>query len=310
MIRFLEHSEIDKDRWNKTATEALNPTIFVDFDFLSIGCPDWCALVEDDYQSIMPLPVRSKLSIKYIFTPFFYNRMGIFSRKEISPKLVKEFINAIPRKYKQVDLFLNENNPCELVDTKTITMISHRMGLSRSYETISRQYSQNTSRNIKSAQKQGLQYSENASIKEIIRLFQQNRGKRKAVHYKKRDYYTLMRMAHHAYNQGILDTIGVMSEGKIIAGALFLKDFDKSWFWFSGRDNTQADKKAMFFLIDEYVRRHAEQQHILDFNGSMNENVARLYKGFGGIPYTFNMLHYTRDFYLGGLIRLYKAIKS
>ena len=69
-------------------------------------------------------------------------------------------------------------------------------------------------------------------------------------------------------------------------------------------------KKAMFFLIDEYIRRHAEQQYILDFNGSMNENVARLYKGFGGQPYTFNMLHYTRDFYLGGLIRLYKAIKS
>ena len=310
MIRFLKHSEIDKDSWNKAALEALNPTIFVDFDLLSIGNSNWCALVEDDYQSIMPLPIRSKLSIKYVFTPFFYNRMGIFSKKEISPELVKEFVDAIPRKYKQIDLFLNENNPCELIDNKVIAMISHRMGLKQSYETIVRQYSQNTSRNIKSAQKQGLQYIENASIKETIRLFQQNRGKRKAVHYKKRDYYSLMRMAHHAYNYGFLDTVGVLSEGKMIAGALFLKDHGKIWFWFSGRDNAQADKKAMFFLIDEYIRRHAEQQYILDFNGSMNENVARLYKSFGGIPYTFNMLHYTRDFYLGGLIKLYKAIKS
>lgn len=310
MIRFLKHSEIDKDSWNKTAHTALNPTIFVDFDFLSIGNPNWCALVEDDYQSIMPLPVRSKLSIKYVFTPFFYNRMGIFSKKEISPELVKEFTDAIPRKYRQIDLFLNENNPCELIDDKVIEMVSHRMGLKQSYETIIRQYSQNTSRNIKSAQKQDLQYIENASIKETIRLFQHNRGKRKAVHYKKRDYYTLMRMAHHAHNQGLLDNVGVLSEGKLIAGALFLKDNGKIWFWFSGRDNTQADKKAMFFLIDEYIRRHAEQQYILDFNGSMNENVARLYKNFGGIPYTFNMLHYTRDFYLGGLIKLYKAIKS
>ena len=310
MIRFLKHSEIDKDSWNKTAHTALNPTIFVDFDFLSIGNPNWCALVEDDYQSIMPLPVRSKLSIKYVFTPFFYNRMGIFSKKEISPELVKEFVDAIPRKYKQIDLFLNEKNPCELIDNKVIEMVSHRMGLKQSYEIIVRQYSQNTSRNIKSAQKQGLQYIENASIKETIRLFQQNRGKRKAVHYKKRDYYSLMKMAHHAYNQGFLDTVGVLSEGKMIAGALFLKDHGKIWFWFSGRDNAQADKKAMFFLIDEYIRRHAEQQYILDFNGSMNENVARLYRSFGGIPYTFNMLHYTRDFYLGGLIKLYKAIKS
>lgn len=310
MIRFLEHSEIDKDSWNKAAHTALHPTIFVDFDFLSIGAPNWCALVEDDYQRIMPLPVRSKLSIKYVFTPFFYNRMGIFSPHDIAPSTVKTFIDAIPRKYRQIDLFLNENNPDNLIEQKTTEMISHQMKLDRPYELIARQYSQNTSRNIKSAQKQGLQYSEEASIKEIIRLFQQNRGKQKAVHYKKRDYYTLMRLAHHAHNQGILDNIGVFCEEKLIAGAFFLRDYDKIWFWFSGRDNAQADKKAMFFLIDEYIKRHTGQALTLDFNGSMNENVARLYKGFGGMPYTFNMLHFTRDFYLGGLIRLYKAIKS
>ena len=65
----------------------------------------------------------------------------------------------------------------------------------------------------------------------------------------------------------------------------------------------------MFFLLDEYIKQHAGEQISLDFNGSMNENVARLYKGFGGLPYDFQMTHFTRDFYLGGLIRLYKAIK-
>lgn len=310
MIRFLEHSEIDKDRWNKAISEAPNATIFVDFDFLCIGNPNWCALVEDDYQSVMPLPVRSKLSIKYIFTPFFYNRMGIFSKKSISPELVKNFIDAIPRKYRQIDLYLNESNPSELIAGKTIEMVSHQLSLNRPYKIISRQYSQNTSRNIKSAQKQGLEYTEDASIKEIIRLFQKNRGKQKAVRYKKRDYYTLIKMAHHALQQGKLDHVGAFSEGKMIAGALFLKDYGRIWFWFSGRDNAQADKKAMFFLIDEYIKRHAEQALMLDFNGSMNENVARLYKSFGGLPYNFKMLHFTQDFYLGGLIKLYKAIKS
>ena len=78
---------------------------------------------------------------------------------------------------------------------------------------------------------------------------------------------------------------------------------------FKAYKDEQANKKAMFFLIDEYIKRHAGQPVILDFNGSMNENVARLYKGFGGIPYNYSMLHFTRNFYLGGLIKLYKAIK-
>ena len=310
MIRFLEHSEIDKDRWNKTATEASNTTIFVDFDFLSVSCPDWCALVEDDYRYIMPLPVRSKLSIKYIFTPFFYNRLGIFSRENITADKVKAFLAAIPKKYRQVDLVLNEINPADLIEDKVINLVSHQLDLNRPYELITRQYSQNTNRNIKSAQKQGLEYIEDASIKDIIRLFQNNRGKQKAVRYKKRDYYNLIRLSHLAMQKNQLDSIGVLFENKLIAGAIFLKEEKRIWFWFSGRDNNQADKKAMFFLIDEYIKRHAGEHIMLDFNGSMNENVARLYKGFGGCPYNFNMLHFTRDFYLGGLIKLYKAIKS
>jgi hypothetical protein len=310
MIRFLKHSEIDKDRWNKTAKEALNTTIFVDFDFLSISSPAWCALVEDDYHSIMPLPVRSKLSIKYIFTPFFYNRLGIFSKEVISTEKVKEFVDAIPKKFKQVDLVLNENNPSELIEQKTIHLVSHQLDLNYTYDNLFHQYSQNTQRNIKSAKKNNLEYIEDASYKEIIQLFRQNRGKQKAVHYKKRDYYQLMRLAHYAHNRGCIDNIGVVSDNKLIAGAFFLKDKDRIWFWFSGRDNSQADKKAMFFLLDEYIKRHAEQNMMLDFNGSMNENVARLYKSFGGQAYRFPMLLFTRDFYLGGLIRLYKAIKN
>lgn len=310
MIRFLKHSEIDRESWNKTAEEASNTTLFVDFDFLSVGCPGWCALVEDDYHTIMPLPVRSKLSIKYIFTPFFYSRLGLFSKETITSEKVKEFVDAIPNKFRQIDLTLNEQNPDELIGRKIIHMVSHQLNLSYPHEYLLHHYSQNTARNVKSARKQELQYTENASFKEIIRLFRDNRGKKKAVRYKKADYYQLMRMAHIAYNKGCLENVGILSENKLIAGAFFLRDNGRVWFWFSGRDNQYADKKAMFLLIDEYIKRHAGQLLMLDFNGSMNENVARLYKGFGGLPYQYAMLHFTRDFYLGGLIKLYKSIKN
>lgn len=308
MIRFLKHSEIDKDRWNLTIQKSLNTTIFADFDFLSISSPHWCALVEDDYQSVMPLPTRTKLSIKYIYTPFFSNRLGIFSPEPITATKVKDFFDAIPKRFRQIDLILNRNNPCTLIEDKVIGMISHVLDLNKPYVFIAQNYSQNTTRNIKSAQKQGLEYVENANIESIINLFRKNRGKQKNVHYKKRDYITLRKMSSHARNCGFLDTIGVTYEGRLIAGALLLRDSQRLWFWFSGRDNAYADKKPMFFLLDEYIKRNAGQALQLDFNGSMNENVARLYKGLGGQAYDFNMICHTRDFYLGHLIKLYKSI--
>lgn len=309
MIRFLEHSEIDKDRWNKAVSEAPNSTIFVDFDFLCIGNPNWCALVEDDYLRVMPLPVRAKLSIHYVFSPFFYHRLGIYSKEDISAEKVKEFIDAIPKKYRQIDLVLNERNPADLIEQKIISMIYHEVDLSPSYENIYLQYSKNNIKNIKVARKKDLQYVENVSFKEIIQLFRQNRGKDRSVRFKNRDYYNLIRMAHIANNLGLVDSVGVYFEQKLIAGALFLREKKRTWFWFSGRDKSQTDKKPMFYLIDEYIQRHAEQPTILEFTGSLNQNLAMLYKGFGGVPYNYTMLHFTRNFYLGGLIKLYKAIK-
>ena len=115
-------------------------------------------------------------------------------------------------------------------------------------------------------------------------------------------------MSHWASRKGLLESVGVTFEGKLIAGALFLRDNQRIWFWFSGRDNKHADKKTMFFLLNEYILRHCETPLELDFNGSMNENVARLYKGFGGIAYHYEMIISSRDIYFAQLMKLYKSI--
>lgn len=309
MIRFLKHSEIDKDRWNQALQKSTNATVFADFDLLSISSPGWCALVEDDYRSIMPLPVRIKLGIHYIYTPFFSNRLGIFSAEVIDAQKVRDFFMAIPVCFRQIDLILNRENPTDLIEESVITMISHLLDLHQDYDSIAEGYAQNTKRNIKTAQKFNLRYGENADIRSIIRLFKKNRGKQKYVHYKNKDYLTLLRIAKRAQWKGCLDVPAVYDGDNLIAGALFIKGRNRTWFWFSGRDNRQANKRAMFFLIDEYIRHHALQDVWLDFNGSMNENIARMYKGFGGKAYNYKMIYHTRDFYLGKLIRLYKLIR-
>nr|MCR4857821.1 hypothetical protein [Bacteroidales bacterium] len=52
------------------------------------------------------------------------------------------------------------------------------------------------------------------------------------------------------------------------------------------RDNQLSESKPMFLLLDAYIRDHAESDLYLDFNGSSNPNVARLYQGFGSKRYT------------------------
>ena len=47
---------------------------------------------------------------------------------------------------------------------------------------------------------------------------------------------------------------------------------------------------AMAFLIDSFIKEHAEQHLVLDFEGSMIPGVARFYESFGGQKHRYFQL--------------------
>lgn len=313
MIRYVKHTEIDASKWDETIQNAQFPTIFCTYRFLDILSDNsWSALILDDYDYVMPLPERSKRGISYVYSPFFMSQLGIFSKKEVSKEIVVDFFKLFPAKFKHIDLLLNNSNDIEKIKSHTNALISHELDLSPSYENLCKGYSQNTKRNIKAAQKHSLTLvRDDISVEEIIRLFCENRGQTKEVHYRTKDYDILVKAAAILKKLNRLEAYGVKTEdGKTIAGALFVRDYQRYWFWFSGRNEQYAETKSMFFLMDEFMKSHADQPFILDFNGSMNENVSRLYKGFGGLPYNIPMISYSKNIFWQLALSLYQKVKN
>lgn len=313
MIRFVKHSDIHPEKWDNAVLTAQQSTIFATYDLLDslTGNSSWNALVKDDYLAVMPLPERAKGGIHYIYTPFFIPQLGIFSSKNISAQEIFEFFNTIPKKYKQVDLLLHPQIDLTRFQKRHISLVSHDLDLNRPYEILQHDFSQNTKRNIKDANKHSLTLVKNPNIlEEVIQLFVENKGGEKIVHYGPNDYRILARTAKLLLSKNALDIVGVNYENQqLIAGAFFVRDQHRLWFWFSGRNTHSAESKPMFFLLDEYIRAHAEQPLVLDFNGSLNENVARLYKGFGGQPYSIPMANYARNKAWQALFCIYNSVK-
>lgn len=309
MIKFYKHSEIDRESWNGCVRSARLSTIFVEYDFLTIANSSWDALVEDDYQAVMPLPWRSRCGVRYIYSPFFLMRLGIFSSQELTAEKVAEFVQAIPCKFVQTELVLNEYNPTDTLRADVTEMVTHRLRLHLPYPQLSEMYASNHKRNVKAAQKFALSIDTDIRVEETVSLFRNNRGRDKNIRMKDVDYDLFLKMAQHAREHGQLDSWGVRDEaGKLIAGACFLHDNNRIHFWFSGRDEQCAEKKAMFFLMDQYIQRHANQPFILDFCGSKDENVARFYHGFGGEKSTYPHIM-RRNALLTPLIKLYKCFR-
>ena len=289
MIRFLKHSEIDPEKWNQTVRKSLSSSIFGEYEMLDLlAAPDtWHALVQGDYVAVIPLPTRKKGVLKYVYTPFFLPQMGIFSEHEITADETDTFFKEISKHYVLADVLLNEKNGIQKTDNTT-HFVSHVTSLQPSYNELYSQFHENTKRNIKVGRKMECRITVGEEpVTDIITLFRANRGQGSNVHFQEEDYARLSQIADYLLNNNLLDVYGVRTnDNQLAAGALFVKDGNRRWFWFSGRNNHLSDCKPMFLLLDAYIRDHAGSDILLDFNGSKNENVARLYQGFGGNRYT------------------------
>ena len=309
MIRFIENSHIDRAKWDSIVSDC--GLVYAQSWYLDIVHPEWSALVLDDYEVVMPITGGKKFGVNYLFQPFFVQQLGVFARQGVSPEMLQDFLNAIPKKYRFAEIRLNEGNVFE----KTLQGIEfHRntlLDLNQDYATIRANYHTNTKRNIAKAENLDLQLVEKPDIRQIIRLFRENRGATVGA-WGDAEYDTLINLAETALRRHAAFTLGVTekSNDELLCGALFMKTPSRVTFLFSGNSDRGKDVQAMTFLLDRAIQRFANQPVTFDFEGSDDDNLARFYLGFGGEEKRYSSYTYNNMSAIGKvLLRLWKRRK-
>jgi len=295
MIRYLENKQIDFEKWDDCIERSLNGIFYASSWYLDMTAPGWAALVEGNYESVMPLPSRKKLGIKYIYQPFFVQQLGIFSTTSLSAEVTTRFLEAIPRHFSFVELNLNTFNKAnEGIGVRTANRITHHLDLIEPYEQIERRYSSNTRRNIKKAEKAGVFVTSHGRPEEIIETFRNNRG-RGIKAFSEGDYKVLKHLIYSGMHRGMAKIMSAYTvENNFCAGIVFFQSHKKTVFLFSGSTALARDNGAMFMLVDAYIREMAGKELVLDFEGSSDPQLARFYKGFGSKECVFLQIEKNR----------------
>ena len=294
MIQYFEHKKIDKRKWDATIAECGN--IYAYSWYLDIVHPGWDALVEDDYQVVMPLTGGKKFGVNYLFQPYFVQQLGVFSKAPMSDEKTEAFLKAIPAKYRFAEIRLNESNAFDK-DMQGIEYHSNViLDLNQEYEAIRANYHTNTKRNLAKAENNNLQLVNTVIPYHVVALFTDNRG---ALLDKWGDaeYARLTSLAATAVNRKAAFILGVTekSVGQLLCAAIFMKTNERITFLFSGLTEEGKQRQAMTYLLDQVIQQYAHQPITFDFEGSDDENLSRFYLGFGGREvkypgYTFNRL--------------------
>lgn len=308
MIRLLKHNEINKRRWDDCINKSFNGNVYALSWYLDIVHPNWNALIENDYERVMPLTNSKKFGLSYMFQPFFVQQLGVFSTSQLSQEDVANFIKAIPQQYLLTQYRLNSYNK---VDYDSDIIAKHRnveLDLIYDYQYLYNNYNNNTKRNLAKAEAAGLSINNNINPEIIISLFRNNRGK-DVKHWKDKEYNRLLELINIAISQECCFTIGINDlDNNTIAGAVFMHSHDRIIFLFSGSDEAHKDKHALTMLLDNVIREFSETQYTLDFEGSDNDGLARFYKGFGGAEVFYPEVKYNN---LKGILKfIYKLMRK
>jgi hypothetical protein len=267
--------------WDKSILNALNGIVYAYSWYLDIACKNWEALVSDDYKTVMPLTGNKKYGFSYLFQPFFIQQLGVFSSERLNERILNEFLAAIPAKYRFVEINLNIFNNVLIPSTNFKKNLTHELDLIPSYTNLQKSYSENTRRNIKKAETEGITISKRANPEEVIKLFRKYKG-REIKHWGDEHYKILLKLMTACMQRSSGYCWGAYSkEKKLMAGAFFADTNHKVIFLFSAAHDEARKNGAMSYLIDRFIHENAQRNLTLEFEGSNNPNLARFYKSFG-----------------------------
>jgi len=300
MIRFLNNDEIDKDEWDRCILNSLNPSPYTHSWYLDSLSPGWCALVDQDYRSIFPLPALRKAGFSYIFTPVFIQRLGLFSADRYSDNMLNEFISLIPDKFRFIDLAINRK-PSDF-QGEVIERDNYVLSLTGGYEKIRNGYSSDCRRNLKLSGNESLEIIENVKPQEAVSLFLAGPG-RKIESISVSDFHGLMRLMSYCIKNGKGNIRGIAIDGRLVYSLFTVETGNRITSLFTSTSEDSRRARTGYYFIDRLIRENAGKPVILDFAGSSIKSIADYNLSFGAEKETYYRLYHNR---LPWPIRLFK----
>lgn len=289
-LQYVKHDSIDKAKWDDCIKEASNGIVFAYSWFLDAVFDNWDCIILNDYEAVFPITQRSKFGLSYFFNPIFALQLGVFSKVELTKRITAQFIQAIPKKLKLVDIALNFGNK---VDNQSFEITDRKcqfIDLTNQYNEISKTYSTNLKRNLAKGKKHQLEIRASDQSANISKLFKENRGE-SLKEMQEEQYQRLDVLLNEMKNRNLSEMYECWHEDELIAAACFSKTNGRILYVKGGSSPKGRQLGAMHFIMNYVIELHANSNLIFDFGGSSIEQVARFNHSFGAKDYLYQRLY-------------------
>lgn len=286
-MKIIQRANIDTEKWDQTIANSSIENIFCYSWYLDATAKNWCALVSENYKTVLPLPYSKKLGVTQLYQPQFTREIDIFG----SDFDWNEAIRFIQKEFKAVQF----RTAVQLALTQTEQRVHQQLPLNGEYA-----FSTNAKRLIKKSK--DIIIDTSSSTQDLLNIFKETAFK-KIDSISEEDVVRLSDLMQDALKQNKGEVLVIKDGSKTVGAGFFLKDKSRITY-LKGACYDEAKKKgAMFKLMESAFLRYESEFDIFDFGGSNVENVANFYRKFGASDRTYY------NYQLKDLPKWYKAIK-
>lgn len=278
MLCDLSREEIDDARWNLlTARHGLPYGQTWWLDQVARG---WRALVKDDYEAVLPYPVKRLGPVRYIMQPVLTQQLGVFGTA--TPEEQEAMFKRLPHA-----CFVLQTNEWNVATSYVRQKRRNRiLPLCGDYETLRCAYNENTRRNCAKAREAGLVVEEALDVARqescLDFLFAHN------PHLDPTSARDAVRLAHALTSHDRAKWIVARRDESVVSVVLLVDSGEGRLVYLLAATSEEGKRcRASFAIVDWLVRRYADSRRELDFEGSMVEGVDRFYEGFGALARTY-----------------------
>jgi len=279
MIVYHKNNEIDREQWDNCIKHSPEPRPYGYSWFLDIMAPGWEALVDDDYDSVFPLPSYTRFGIRFVETPAFVQQLGAYSPDKPGDKSLTEFLQYMPDSYRHIDLCVSQK--VELDGYRITEKSNFELDLSKAYPKLADSFSPHCSRILDSLQKKKMEISFDISADQLIDLQIKNSGKMIPA-IRLNEFQKLKNLMKFCLKNKKGRIVGVRTgRRKIVFGLFLVETHGRKTILFMVNTPEGVSKKAGYHVVNHIIGEHSSSRFVLDFSRSTTPSADSFMESFG-----------------------------
>lgn len=292
-IQFLKNHEIDRQQWDECIHLSVNGLIYARSFYLDNIAEGWSALIGENYDWVLPLTIKRKYGISYLYQPAFTQQLGIFSKANVIVPY-NTIIQYLQKHYSFWEISWNYGTPAIFTTLPIHVKAANNfiLELSASYESTAANYHNDLIRNLKRSIRFQHIYRVTNDYNKSIELYREYYGKR-MPHVKENDYKGFCQICSYATKKDmIICREAVNEQGALMASALLLFDGKRLYNLMNTTTVAGRRTEANHFLLNAIIEEFSGKQILLDFEGSDLPGVKSFYENFGAVNQPYFMVKY------------------